>query len=537
MELNRRELLRAAGASAFAFGIAGCSKRRTIEGRIAGQDVERAHRLRDVALPNAPARREDVALLVVGGGVAGLSAAWTFARAGQTDFRVLELEDEVGGTSRGGVEARSTHARHPWGAHYVPIPTIEQTTFCALLADMDIHDGFDEQGVALVDEAHVLRAPGERHFWAGEWSEGLYRNAGASADDLAQLARFEEAIRELASRRGEDGRRWFTLPLAQGSRAPEVLELDALTIAQWLDAHGFDSPRLRWLVDYACRDDFGGTLEQISAFAGLHYFAARERDDEHTHYLTWPEGNAHLVAHLARRAESGTRERALVLRLESKGDHVRALWWDHTHGHLVETRAEHAVCAVPRFVARRIVPELAAERVPLEHSPWAVAHLELARTPLERGFPRAWDNVLHESDSLGYVDDLHQVDRPRTGESWTWYRPFCEGDGRAARERLLAREWASLRDEVLGDLSRAHPDLEECVERVDVWRWGHAMIRPTPGFLRARRSGALLERVGRIAFAGCDLSGMALFEEAQWSGVRAAETLLAERGVAFRSCL
>ena len=33
----------------------------------------------------------------------------------------------------------------------------------------------------------------------------------------------------------------------------------------------------------------------------------------------------------------------------------------------------------------------------------------------------------------------------------------------------------------LPDLSRAHPGFRPLVERLDVMRWGHAMIRPRPG--------------------------------------------------------
>ena len=42
---------------------------------------------------------------------------------------------------------------------------------------------------------------------------------------------------------------------------------------------------------------------------------------------------------------------------------------------------------------------------------------------------------------------------------------------------------------------------------------------------------------GRIHFAHTDLSGMALFEEAQYWGIRAAEAILRDRGESFRSWL
>jgi hypothetical protein len=80
----------------------------------------------------------------------------------------------------------------------------------------------------------------------------------------------------------------------------------------------------------------------------------------------------------------------------------------------------------------------------------------------------------------------------------------------------------------LADLSRAHPDLPDLVARIDVARWGHAMLRPTPGFLSNPVRG--LAPVGGVHFAHADSAGLPLFEEAQDTGVRAAETILAARG-------
>src|SRR5438105_11757457 len=79
---------------------------------------------------------------------------------------------------------------------------------------------------------------------------------------------------------------------------------------EWLRGRGLGSPRLRWLVEYACRDDFGATLAQTSAWAGVHYFASRVEDAglESAELLTWPEGNGRLVRHLA--GVAGNRLRA-----------------------------------------------------------------------------------------------------------------------------------------------------------------------------------------------------------------------------------
>ena len=52
-------------------------------------------------------------------------------------------------------------------------------------------------------------------------------------------------------------------------------------MAEFLTARGFTSPRLRWWVEYACRDDFGTDLAGTSAWAGVHYYAGRDPDPEY----------------------------------------------------------------------------------------------------------------------------------------------------------------------------------------------------------------------------------------------------------------
>ncbi len=60
-------------------------------------------------------------------------------------------------------------------------------------------------------------------------------------------------------------------------------------------------------------------------------------------------------------------------------------------------------------------------------------------------------------------------------------------------------------------------------------RWGHAMISPRPGFIWGEHRQKALVPYRNIHFAHTDLSGIALFEEAFYHGLRAAgEVLTAE---------
>jgi hypothetical protein len=66
-------------------------------------------------------------------------------------------------------------------------------------------------------------------------------------------------------------------------------------------------------------------------------------------------------------------------------------------------------------------------------------------------------------------------------------------------------------------------------------RWGHAMIRPRPGFVWGGARAAAARPYRGVYFANADLSGVGLFEEAFYHGVRAAEEVLAAREIPFES--
>src|SRR5690606_18336525 len=118
--------------------------------------------------------------------------------------------------------------------------------------------------------------PDERLFYQGHWYEGLYLRAGASRADLEEAARFEARMNAFGAARDAKGRKAFAVPTALSSDDAEWTALDKVSMAQWMEAEGFRSPRLKWMVDYACRDDYGTTAEGVSAWAGIWYFAARQ---------------------------------------------------------------------------------------------------------------------------------------------------------------------------------------------------------------------------------------------------------------------
>ena len=71
-------------------------------------------------------------------------------------------------------------------------------------------------------------------------------------------------------------------------------------------------------------------------------------------------------------------------------------------------------------------------------------------------------------------------------------------------------------------LAAPHPNLSDHVQNIDIWLWGHGMIRPTPGFIWGDTRRAMTTQAPPIFHAHSDMSGMSLFEEAYTRGVNVA---------------
>jgi len=534
MNLSRRELLAAFLGAPLAAALHGCGASKSLPplppGELIGASDTVGHRLRTTE-PTRPAdaawTRTDVC--IVGGGIAGLSSAWRFAQSGFTDFQLVELEPETGGTSRSG---RSAVTGYPWGAHYTPAPLPGNKALIRLLAEIGAVEGYTTDGAPVYAERMLVRDPSERIFFRGEWYEGLYLRAGASPDDLAQLAAFHADIDRWSSWRDTQGRRAFAIPTAHCSDDVALRALDKLSMAAYLDEHGWTSERLRWYVDYACRDDYGLTLDQTSAWAGLFYFVSRKKSAETDAQplLTWPEGNGRLATHLAKSAQGRVRTGVIVRNIVPPPEDAAGeteVWCESVSGEVFGFRAKRVIYAAPQFTARFVLapyrekpPEFLNE---FRYGAWMVANLHLDRHPRGVGFETCWDNVLYESPALGYVVATHQHGQDQGPTVLTYYYPLLDDDPKLSRARLLSNgrdEWAEI---ALADLGRAHPEMRAEVKRLDVMRWGHAMIQPRPSFVWSGARTRAAKPCRTVHFAHSDLSGVALFEEAFHQGLRAAE--------------
>jgi len=498
--MQRRRFL-----SAALVGLTAKAGSRPVAGGFVNDAFPLGHRIRDrAALPPAQ-RTERVPVVIVGGGISGLSAAWRLRKKGFTDFVLLEMEAQPGGNSRWG---ENEITAYPWAAHYVPVPDPNVTL---------VRELFEELGVlqdGKWDERQLCFSPQERLYLLGRWQEGIEPEVGASGRDHEQYRSFENTIQELRA----SGQ--FTIPMERG--APRDSPLDRLSMQQWMAQQKLDSRYLNWYVNYACRDDYGSLARDTSAWAGVHYFAARNQDEKGP--LTWPEGNGWIARRLIDRLKPWIRPSSPVFSITRDGRRLRV------RSEAVEYSAERVIFAAPAFLASYIV-EGAPRAEGFVYSPWLTANLTLDRMPEEHGLDPAWDNVIFDSPSLGYVVATHMSLRSRIDRTvWTYYWALADGAPAATRQMLLDKDWSYWREAILNDLTRAHKDIRDCVSRVDVMRMGHAMARPVPGFLGSESRRRFVESKGPVYYANSDLSGFSIFEEAQYRGVTAADRVLRDFG-------
>ena len=501
---------------------AGCAPQApALQGGWVGTHPERGHRLRG-ELPQAdgPLRKSDV--LIVGAGIAGLACARALAQRGVGDIALLDLEDQAGGNSRGHAMAGSPC---PLGAHYLPLPGAEAHEVSQLLAEL----GLSRQmlGRTEWDEHHLCHSPQERLFIDGEWHEGLLPPAESPAA-REQYQRFSALVAQAQRDLG------FAMPTRRARWTVGHAALDALTFAAWLDANALTDTRLRWYLDYCCRDDFGAGAGGVSAWAGLHYFASRhgfhapgDEVAEREPVLTWAEGNGWLSARMAEPLRERIHLGRSVLRVTEHNHGVELLAWNEAAGAPERWQARAVVLATPVFISARMLASpsdaLRAAARQLSYAPWLTANLALREPLLTRpGAPPAWDNVRYGTTALGYVDARHQsLDPTPRPPLLTAYFALPA----AQRGDLLKQPWQHWARFVTEELAQTHPDLPAKLARIDLCRFGHAMSIPTPGLRGSAALAALNEARSRVVFAHADLAGYSVFEEAYTAGVEAASRI------------
>ena len=376
-------------------------------------------------------------VIIVGGGIAGLSAAGAcrnaaFATSCCSRWRPRPAATPAGATTRS--------SAFPWAAHYVPVPGRAPALVRELFEDLGVFDG-----TALGRAApRATRRRSGCSFTAG----------GRRVSSRRWARRGATATSSRASRRG-----WRSCAPPAASRCrwrAGRRRHRRSTRCRWptgCDREGLDSPWLRWIVDYACRDDYGARAATSSAWAGIHYFAAARRP---TRPARSPGQRA--TAGSLRACWSGSADACKPAQLVYRSSAARRAVAVVTPRAALDGRRRDLRRA-PMLVASRIV-EGAPPRRTSVYSPWLTANLTLDRWPQERGIRSGvGQRDLRLARARLRRRDTPEPAHPRAADGLDLLLGARGGSPVAARHWLLAQDWSSLKDRILADLSRAHPDI------------------------------------------------------------------------------
>ncbi len=445
---------------------------------------------------------ESLDAVIVGGGIAGLAAAW-----GLRDRNVLLLEagDRLGGRIRS----------EPRG-------------------DVWLNFG-----------AHVFAGPGSA-------SDRLLAEAGVTASPVpGRLAAVSLNGRTVASGGVETFP--FRLPMSLGSRVALVragirLRLAVrryAAIAEPIPGEDPGERQLRMLrfMDDRSFADFAGALpedvdllfrstltrssgepEELAAGYGIGYF-----------HLVWNRsaglsrnilgGSGRLIDALAGGLAGRVHLGARVTAVRPDGGGVSVAWEEDGVEH--EVRAAAAIVATPAFVTRSIVADLpantAAALEAIPYGPYVVgAFLTGERTAMP------WDDLYALATpkrSFSMLFNMANVLRTAEGPRQAGGSLMVYAAAGFAR-RLADLDNAAVADRFREDLATLYPESRSVVSEVVIQRWERGLPYPRVG--RSRLQAALTRPLGRIHLAG-DYLGTWYTETAIQTAVAAAAAV--RRGI------
>lgn len=419
-------------------------------------------------------RRRDA--IVVGGGIAGLAAAWELR---DRDVLVLEASDRLGGRirseRRGGVWLN-------FGAHVFSGPDSAAGRLMAAAGVAAVPVPGQLAAIALNGRI-VARGPMETFPFRLPMSLAARVALVRAGVTLRLAVRKYAAV--AAPRAGED-------PAERQARM--LAFLDDRTFTQF-------AGRLPGDVDAIFRATLtrsSGDPEELAAGYGVGYFhLVWNRDEGLSRNILG--GSSTLIEALAAALDGRVLTGARATSVAREGDGVRVRYVRDGAEH--EARARAAVVAAPAYATREIVEGLPAETAEalraIPYGPYVVAGI-LTR---ERR-PVPWDGLYALATPkrsfnmlFNMANVLRAPDRPRQpGGSLMVYA------GAGFARRLLDLDDAAITAHYLADLHDLYPETRGVVEEVVIQRWERGLPYPRAG--RSRLQPALTRPLAPIYLAG-----------------------------------
>ncbi|MFQ6044270.1 MAG: FAD-dependent oxidoreductase, partial [Candidatus Poribacteria bacterium] len=449
-------------------------------GEVVGEDIGLCHELRDGTLKIEVGAPEPSLydVIIIGAGISGLAAAWKLQRCGVNNFLILEKANQIGGTCIAGKEGDITF---PWCAHYIESPQPRSKYLLEICEDLGVIIDYDGEW-PVVNPNYIVPPPEISLLAGNRWRPNHFPIQIASSQDVMDFEWFRQNLYRWVKWRDEDGRPAFGCPVEQTSPAEEVRRLDNISMLDYLRSIGVRSKLVDWYVNNRTMDEYGCRVEDVSAWAGIQFWAQSNSSfldfeppaTPAPALLSWPEGNAFLAKGLARRLSAEQlRLRALTVNVRNERERALVTYIDqkspltplYQRGDFTTLQSKWVIYAAPKNSVYHLIPELEragrTEFKRCKYVPWITAAVHLRRPPQKKAYTLAWENLSYNSWGLGYIDNRHlmrQRNRIDLPTILTYYAALCS-DIEIERYELFKEGWEFWARLILQELEEMHPHI------------------------------------------------------------------------------
>lgn len=433
---------------------------------VTGEDNTICHQVRDghkFTLP-AVSSRHDV--IIVGGGVSGLTAAYLLPNE---DWLLLEKEPHWGGNAYAEEFQGNAYAT---GAAFVESPPAAELARELGLEPLPI-DSWD---------GTIIKG----QFIPDTWGQGL--------DSLPYPAAVRESFKK------------FRAAMMAIDLEKRRTELDTVPLSQYLK--GYAPELTQWWNAY-CPSNWGALPEETAshvAIEAVQWSAAENRKDDRS---TWPGGLGAITKRLSEKLLAQHSDRMLtgatIVAVKPARNEVQVTYMHG--GHLKTAAAKGVIMATPKFITSRIVDgipdkQLAAMKK-IRYAPYPVVNLIYDKVVFNKGYD-TWCPGNSFTDMI--VADWTVRNQPGYKPKYnilTCYTAMREEDRGYLLTESSSRKIAA---RVLRDVQTLFPGSDVDPLEVHIYRRGHPMYMVTPGN-HTKVLPLVRQPMDRVFFANTDSEG------------------------------